>query len=159
MGRKADISACKKAQITILLEQRQTNRAIPLACGVSTGTVQNIRNKLRNSKTLSPKRKSRCGKKKATSEQDDRILLRNLRRQPLASAKQLKSEWEQHGVIVSTRTVRRRLNKMDCRSVKPRRVPTLTAKMKKKRLEFAKSYKHWSVHDWEKVRFKIFVIL
>ena len=50
MGRKADISACKKAQITMLLEQRQTNRAIALACGVSTGTVQNIRNKLRTAK-------------------------------------------------------------------------------------------------------------
>ena len=80
--------------------------------------------------------------KEATSELDDLKLLRNLRRQPLASAKQLKSEWKQHGVFVSTRTVHRRLNKMDCRSVKPRRVPTLTAKMKNKRLEFAKSYQH-----------------
>lgn len=146
-----DVSATKRTTIVTLLEERRyTVREIALRCQVSSSTVQRLKSALVGA-TVSPQRKGRCGRKRCTSKQDDRQLLRNLHRQPTASALQLHQQWRESGVYASIRTTRSRLQEMGCRSVVPRKVPALTKAMKVKRLRFAMDHRTWTVAEWRKV--------
>lgn len=144
-----DLPSEKKVEVLTLLGLKTMSvRQISRRTGVSKSSVA----RLAKSMTFKSKRRGKCGRKPTTTAKDDRILLRNLRRNPLHDANQLRAEWEKHGVNVSVRTVQRRLKTM-CRSVIPRRVPKLTQTMKNKRLSFAKKHIQWSIEKWRRVCF------
>ena len=58
-----------------------------------------------------------------------------------------------HRAVVSSRTVRRRLNESGLSSRRPAAGPRLLARHRKRRLEFATQHLHWNVEQWEKVLF------
>jgi len=153
MGRSQDISKEKKVTILVLLKNTELSmREIARRCDVSVMTVSKCKNDPVYS-TSDAIRVGKSGRKKASTTSEDRILVRNLRRNPLATAAQLQNEWNSYGVRVSTRTVCRRLNQLGCRSVKARRVPKLTPAMKRKRLAFALLHREWTQDQWNKVCF------
>ena len=51
------------------------------------------------------------------------------------------------------RTVRKRLEDFNLRGRKPQKKPLLSSRNRKRRLAFAKAYKHWTNEHWQKVLF------
>ena len=145
-----DLTAEMKSEILALLRLKTlTVRRIAQITGASKSTVARIK----MMKSIKSNRRGQCGRKLSTTAKDDRILLRNLRRDPLNDAVQLRNQWKAAGINASLSTVQRRLRKLDCRSRVPRRVPKLTTSMKRKRLAFAKAHEDWSVEQWQRVCF------
>ena len=151
MGKAKDLSKAEVNQVEALLRTgTMTMRQIAAQVGISRGSVGNIKARLQENVT-GASRAGKCGRKRQTSKSMDRLMVRTVRQEPLLSASQVKSRV---GATVSTRTVRRRLREMGCRSVKPRKVHKLTAAMMKKRLNFALAHANWSVADWRRVIFR-----
>ncbi|CAH1991553.1 unnamed protein product [Acanthoscelides obtectus] len=68
------------------------------------------------------------------------------------SSKALAAELrEAQGIVLSARSVRRRLVEKDLHGRKARRKPLLTERQKQLRLSWAKTYKDWTAEDWAKV--------
>ncbi len=53
--------------------------------------------------------------------------------------------------IISECTTRRTLKKMGYSSRRPHRVPLLSAKNRKRRLQFAQAHQNWTIEYWENV--------
>ncbi len=52
---------------------------------------------------------------------------------------------------ISEHTTRRTLKQMTYSSRRPHRVPLLSAKNRKQRLQFTQAHKHWSIEDWKNI--------
>ncbi len=52
---------------------------------------------------------------------------------------------------ISERTTRRTLKQMGYSSRRPHRVPLLSAKNRKQRLQFAQAHQNWTIEDWKKI--------
>ncbi len=52
---------------------------------------------------------------------------------------------------ISKRTTRRTLKQMGYSSRRPHRVPLLSAKNRKRRLQFAQAHQNWTIEDWKNV--------
>ncbi len=52
---------------------------------------------------------------------------------------------------ISERTTRRALKQMGYSSRRPHRVPLLSAKNRKRRLQFAQAHQHWTIENWKNV--------
>ena len=77
-----------------------------------------------------------------------RYLVKEVKKNPATTTSKLRKSLEDAGTRVSRSTVWR-----------ARRVPLLTAAMKKKRLQFARQFSHWTGKDWERVRDNILSII
>ncbi len=58
-----------------------------------------------------------------------------------------------HGMqnSISERTTRRTLKQMGYSSRRPHRVPLLSAKNRKRRIQFAQAHQNWTIEDWKNV--------
>ncbi|GFV63010.1 hypothetical protein TNCV_3178021 [Trichonephila clavipes] len=64
MGKKGDLSPCKKAEVNALVNAKLfSNREISRRLKVSEASVRRIKKKIKSGKELSPKRKKNCGRK------------------------------------------------------------------------------------------------
>ncbi len=52
---------------------------------------------------------------------------------------------------ISEHITRRTLKQMDYSSRRPHRVPLLSAKNRKRRIQFAQAHKNWTIEDWKNV--------
>ncbi len=52
---------------------------------------------------------------------------------------------------ISERTTRRTLKQMGYSSRRPHRVPLLSAKNRKQRLQFAQAHQNWTIEDWKNI--------
>ncbi|MPC18825.1 Transportin-3 [Portunus trituberculatus] len=87
-----------------------------------------------------PERKKGTGRKRKTHPRTDKLLEREVKKDPFITAKELKEEHANVLGEVSVRTIQDRLQKhlkLPCR--RTARKPLLTEKMKKQRLDFCKS--------------------
>ena len=156
MGRLRDITATKKSAIYSLTKNTDySNRQIAKMHNVSECTVRRI--KSRGLASDSPtrygsSRNGRCGRKQKISNRTKSVLIREIKKNRRLTSTQLTSTLRQHGVEVSARTVRRRLNDAGYHSRIALKKPRLTQTMMKKRLDFAKTYRNFSIEDWQKVR-------
>ena len=100
---------------------------------------------------MSPSRVGRCGRKRKTYPRVDRLLVGISKRDSRKTSGDLKRGLEAHGVNIDSSTVRRRLLVVGRRAHKPQNKQLLTSPMKKKRLLWAKAYKHCTTDDWRKV--------
>lgn len=152
MGRGCDLTPAKKSEIrTLLLHTSNSQRKIAELTGVSAAIVNKIKANIVEKLSLSPKRKGRCGRKRMTTPRDDRqirdICLTNRKK----SSSYLTKLVKESGLKVSQRTVRRRLVEEGLTGHRPSKKPKLTEAMKKKRLAWARDYRHMTTHDWSKV--------
>ena len=94
------------------------------------------------------------GRPRVTSPTTDRLLRRRVLECPSISARELRAENPEALKDVSLRTIQHRLQKdLKLPTRRPAPKPLLSAKMKAKRLAFAKKYVKWTKADWEKVMF------
>lgn len=73
-----DIAPKKRSKVITLHEHTSLNqRQIAEQCQVSLGSVNNIIKLKNQTKSVSPKRKVFCGRKRKTTDKDDAILIIN----------------------------------------------------------------------------------
>lgn len=152
MGKRKDLSAIKIGEISGMLRAKNhTQREIARICHVSQTSVWTISQKMQSEANLTSKRKGRCGRHRITTKRDDRKI-RNIvcenRKLPVNAITNLVND---ANIKVSRRTVRRRMREENLLGRKPARKPKLTPAMIKKRYEWAKKYKNFTIDDWKKV--------
>ncbi len=98
MGKTADLKVVQKATIDILHKESKTQKVIAKEAGCSQSSV---------SKHINREAKGRkiCGRKKCTSNRDNRTLERIVKQNPFKNVGQ--KEWTAAGVSASTTTHRR----------------------------------------------------
>lgn len=149
MGRKPSLLATTRAQIVALHNNGMNQVAISKKLRVSRCAVQNAL--LRFTSSGGYNDAARSGRPKKTSGADDRLIRRCVTRNPRASTADVQCELLAAGVNVHRSTISRRLKAMDLKAFRPSKKPLLTAAMRKKRLQFAKAYLHWTADDWRQV--------
>lgn len=145
----------EKSVVLALVREGLSNREIGRKIGRSEAAVRRVKRAASASGTsATPCRKPGSGRPKKTNKRTDKLLEREVKRDPFITAKELKGNYNSLLENVSVRTLQRRLQKdlhLPCRRAVQK--PLLTEKMKKQRLDFCKKYEHWTSQDWSKVIF------
>ncbi len=91
-----------------------------------------------------------CGRKCLVDVRGQRRMGRLVRDYRKATVTQITTRYNQ-GMqnTISERTTHRTLKQMDYSSRKPHRVPLLSAKSGKRRLQFAQAHQNWTIEDWK----------
>ena len=146
MGKTSDLSDAQKAIIDTLRQQGKSKKIIAQEAGCSQSAV---------SKYLAGKAlgRARCGRKRCTTKRADRALERTVYRSRFDNVGEIHKKWVEAGVAASRATTHRRLQEMGYISRIPSVKPLLNARQRKKRLEWAKEKKSWTVAEWSKVMF------
>ena len=139
----ADITEAKKQAIRTLLKTgRFKILEIAMQEKVSKRTVQRIKKKMNENLEINNGRVGKCGRKRKTSAQTDRIISRNFLNQPTLTPYQQAKQLADAGLSLSHMTIRRRLKEQGFRNCRPEKKPRLTAAMRRKRLEWAKQFEN-----------------
>ncbi len=89
-----------------------------------------------------------CGRK-CLEVRGQRRMDRLVRDDRKATVTQITTRYNQHMQnTISERTTRRTLKQMDYSSRRPHRVPLLSAKNRKRRIQFTHAYQNWTTEDW-----------
>ncbi len=82
-----------------------------------------------------------------------RRMVRLVRDDIKATVTQITIRYNQgmQNTIISERTTHRTLKQMGYSSRRPHRVPLLSAKNRKRRLQFAQTHQNWTIEDWKNV--------
>ncbi len=93
-----------------------------------------------------------CGQKCLVDVRGQRRMGRLVRDDRKTTVTQITTRYNQ-GMqnIISECTTHQNLNKMDNSSRRPHRVPLLSAKNRKRRLQFAQVHQNWTIEDWKNV--------
>jgi transposase len=115
---------------------------------VSKHAVHDIVHKKKEFGTIADR--PRSGRPKITSTADDRALCRMARANPRLSAPELQRLWL---AKASVSTVKARLRSNGLHGYIARRKPMLTPLHHRRRLQWCRERKHWSVQQWRRVLF------
>lgn len=149
MGKGAETSPGKRAQMQILHSQNLSHRKIAQILHVSQSAV--TRGLSRMKQLGSRKSRKRTGRPRATSKTMDRLIHRAAVAHPTWSSSSICADMQSP---LSTRTVRRRLLvDFNLPSRRPAKKAKLSKKNIKDRLVFCRKYKNWTKEDWMKVMF------
>ena len=144
-----DISIATRERIVALhLHTSKTQREIGEAVKVSQKTVCRIIKLFEETGSVQPRRKGKCGRKRSTTDRDNKIILRISLMNPHLTANDIKM---QQNISASHHTVARRLREGGRYARKPIKKPLLTKKMRSQRLKWSKDHKNWTVNDWKSV--------
>ncbi len=116
MGKTADLTVVQKTTIDTLHKEGKTQKVIAKEAGCSQSSVSKHINKEAKGRKI-------CGRKKCTSNRDNRTLERIVKQNPLKNVGEIHKEWTAAGVSASRTTTHRRMQDMgfSCRipCVKP----------------------------------------
>ncbi len=116
MGKTADLTVVQKTTIDTLHKEGKTQKVIAKEAGCSQSSVSKHINR-------EAKGRKRCGRKKCTSNRDNRTLERIVKQNPFKNVGEIHKEWTAAGVSASRTTTHRRMQDMgfSCRipCVKP----------------------------------------
>ena len=91
---------------------------------------------------------NRSGRPRATTQKQDQRIISLAKVKTFITAQDISSKLNRQGVVVSGRTVRRRLNEAGARYNRPMSKPRLTEPHRKNRLRWAQ---HHKATDWNQV--------
>ncbi|MBS0032906.1 MAG: transposase [Candidatus Baumannia cicadellinicola] len=135
-----------------LIEVGVSQRDVGRRLGVSQSVISRLWNQHQELGTL--RRRPGQGRSRSTTHIEDRFLRVNELRNRFLTARELQNDLSQAtGNRVSDQTVRNRLLEAGLRSKRPVRVPRLTARHKRARLQFARDHRRWQLRQWRKVMF------
>ncbi len=132
--------------IDTLHKEGKTQKVIAKEAGCSQSSVS----KHINSEA---KGRKRCGRKKCTSNRDNRTLERIVKQNPFKNVGEIHKEWTAAGVRASRTTTHRRMQDMGFNCRIPCVKPLLKNRQRQKRLAWAKDKKDWTAAEWSKVMF------
>ncbi len=137
MGKTADLTVVQKTTIDILHKEGKTQKVIAKEAGCSQSSVSKHINR-------EAKGRKRCGRKKCTSNRDNRTLERIVKQNPFKNVGQIHKEWTAAGVSASRTTTHRRMQDMGFSCRIPCVKPLLNNRQRQKRLAWAKDKKDWT---------------
>lgn len=123
--------------------------AAKIGQGVSPAGVLKVCKRFAETGTI--KNKAGRGRKKVTTPQTDRRIVRLALRNRKSTSIDINNALADSGVAVSGRTVRRRLVSAGLRARIPRKKPFLNPAQRLKRLQWAKKHVSWTSEQWKKV--------
>ena len=149
-----DVSPRKRASILTLRENTEkTYREISKIVGVSISTIRRIMKMKKETGSVTPKRKGKCGRKRKTTPKDDAYLIRESVKDPRKTSDAIKTTLGEKEIEISSSTVRRRLLEVGRKAYRPVKKQLLTKTMKTKRYKWGLKYKNWTKEDWRRVIF------
>lgn len=151
MGRKADISDFVKGQIHTLKSEGYSQIKIAAHLKISRCAVQNA---LCDPPDDGRPRRCQTGRKRKTNGREDRFLKSIVVRSPHASSARVAQTAREHGITVSSRTVRRRLSKeFNLVARRSAKKPLMTEKQRLARIKFCREFRNKSPEWWDRVMF------
>ena len=139
-----DVSPRKRASILTLRENTEkTYWEISKLVGVSISTISRIMKMKKETGSVTPKCKGKCGRKRKTTPKDDAYLIRESVKDPRKTSDAIETTLGKKGIEISFSTVCRR----------PVKKQLLTKTMKTKRYKCGLKYKNWTKEDWRHVIF------
>ena len=109
MGKTADLTVVQKTLIDSLHKEGKPQKIIAERAGCSQSAVsKHIHGKLTGRK--------KCGRKRCTSERNDRSFEKTVRRSRFKNLGELQKEWTEAGARTSGLTTHRLTREMDCHS-------------------------------------------
>ena len=149
-----DVSPRKRASIlTLRKNTEKTYREISKLVGVSISTISRIMKMKKETGSVTPKPKGKCGRKRKTTPKDDAYLIRESVKNPRKTSDAIKTTLGEKGIEISSSTVRRRLLEVGRKAYRPVKKQLLTKTMKTKRYKWGLKYKNWTKEDWRRVIF------
>ncbi len=137
MGKTADLTVVQKTTIDTLHKEGKTQKVIAKEAGCSQSSVSKHINR-------GAKGRKRCGRKKCTSNRDNRTLERIVKQNPFKNVGEIHKEWTAAGVSASRTTTHRRMQDMGFSCRIPCVKPLLNNRQHQKRLD-------WTAAEWSKV--------
>ncbi len=144
MGKTADLTVVQKMTIDTLHKEGKTQKVIAKEAGCSQSSVPKHINR-------EAKGRKRCGRKKCTSNRDNRTLERIVKQNPFKNVGEIHKEWTAAGVSASRTTTHRRMQDMGFSCRIPCVKPLLNNRQRQKCLAWAKDKKDWTADEWSKV--------
>lgn len=146
------LDAAGAARAVALADAGFSQRRIGRMLGYPRTTIQDAIRRYRE--TGSYTRRPGQGRRRCTSERDDRYIVSNVLRNRFTTASEARNRlFEVRNVSVSLRTIRRRLAEKGLGSFRPARVPELTSAHRRARLAFAREHLNWTLDQWKAVLF------
>ena len=146
MGRTSDLMESQVAVLKSLSVNGIKQVEIAAELGISQSAVskclRNIGSNWQN-----------CGRKRSTSERDDRQLARLAKKNRFCSSKQLAGMWKETGVEASDRTAHGRLHEQGFRCRIPAVKPLLNGRQRQKWLKWCREKKDWMTEQWSSAMF------
>lgn len=140
------------AQIVALLQEGLSQRVVARRLHISQSCVSKVYKRFRETGGLIPR--PRSGRRRCTSERDDRFIVStSLRNRHLTGVDVQQELRDVRGVAASEWTVRRRLKQANLTPKRPATGPKLTAAHRQARLQFARTHLDWEVEQWRQVLF------
>ncbi len=136
MGKTADLTVVQKTIINTLHMESKPQTFIAKEAGCSQSAVS----KHVNRKLSGRKLKKKCGRKRCTTNWENRSLMRIVKQNRFKNLSEFHKEWTEAGVKTSRATTHRRVKEFgyNCRQ---------------RRLTWAKETKNWTVAQWSKFLF------
>ena len=155
MGKRSQLSIEEKTRILCWRAAGVTAKEMGERLGRNAMTIRRHIAAMKDlpSSATPPPAAARSGRPRVTSVPQDLRMKSYVQKNPFKTAKQLRKEVPGWG-NVSVRTIQDRLKReLGLPARRAAKKPLLTEAMKRKRLAFARKYKHWSEHDWRQVMF------
>ena len=142
----------KLVAIVELYKAKKSTKDISAQTGVNIVTVRRLlrRYKAEGERAL-PEPRVGGSSKPSISPSTLRTVKRCVRLNPSMSARQLKEKYKETLGNIAIRTVQHHLHLSGYRKVSAKRKPLVTARQRKKRLDFAKAYKDFTLERWRQV--------
>ncbi len=142
MGKTADLTVVQKTTIDTLHKEGKTQKSLQKRLAVHRAVSKHINREAKGRK--------RCGRKKCTSNRDNRTLERIVKQNPFKNVGEIHKEWTAAGPRTTTH---RRMQDMGFSCRIPCVKPLLNNRQRQKRLAWAKDKKDWTAAEWSKVMF------
>lgn len=140
------------SQVVALIEAGQNQSQVARQLNLSRYAVRRVYQRYQQTGGYS--RRPGTGRKRATTQRDDRFLVNTSLRNRRLNAVQLGQQLQEvREVEVSRWTVRRRLAEGGLTAHRPATGPKLTPAHRQARLQFARNHVNWTMDQWQAVLF------
>ncbi len=151
MGKKGDLS---DFECGMVVGARRAGRSISKTADLlrfSRTTISRVYREWSGKEKLSSERQL-CGRKYLVDVRGPRRMSRLVRDDRKATVTQINTPYNQDMQnTISEHTTRWTLKQMGSSSRRPHRVPLLSDKNKKQRLQFTQDHQNWTIEDWKNI--------